>query len=439
MQRKKDCQRFNSSTKNVLMIARKLGGLSSFSREHKKIHQQVKKKKIISTALTSQVFVNGMCPFGTAGGFASLNPIIIDYLSTENCLKIIKSSNKTSHFPMAGTDQTITTTIILLADTLVKKRRIQDIKNVLHLLRPADGANISPDLINMDSLQINRMYIDLCKKHRSLWEFNIHIYMKSSLQILNDQQKISLQSLIAAYIDKNDVAKLFYQAVSHKKFTLLNILQQINSHEKLLQNKNFDANAHNALSLLGNIVNQLSLSIDKFCMKTQVLCRLLYRFPKVFLRNEIKLLEKHAVRPQYAIFMLLSAFEKSNGPPWAYNIAERELAFTVLSAIIKKAENVTDLLNIYEDHIDCAYFKKSLFVSGKFFHAKAYKYKLSFVAALHKRMFEIMELLLPIERQIIEERMILQHPIALYKVPLQTMLGDSHIKQPIQRQRPLSA
>jgi hypothetical protein len=424
----------NSSTKKVLMTVNGSDGLKPSEllqppkAEHKQSQLLVKNKKRVMANIAR---ISKMAPLGMEGGFYPLDSIIINYLSTEDCFHIIDSADNKSRFT-SNYAQSITEKIIPLASALVKERRIKDIKKLLPLLKSTDTAKIPQDLINLDVLTLNKTYKDLCKEYESLWDFTINTYMKSPIQILNNKQKISLHSLLATYTTENEVAKLFYRAVFHKKFRLLKMLQEIIPYEKLLSKKNVDAKSHDDLSLLGNIVNQLSLSIDKFSIKTQLLSSLLYCFPKASLRTEINSLEKHAVKPQHAKFMLLYAFEKMNGPPWSYTAAERGLAFTVLNALIRKAEKVTILFDIYADHIDCAYFQKPLSTSGKLFNATAYKYKLHFIACLQNRMFEIIKSS-PGERQLVEEGMMSQHPIVLYKAPPQAMMRHSHVKPPILR------
>ncbi|MBV8801445.1 MAG: hypothetical protein JO131_00495 [Gammaproteobacteria bacterium] len=394
--------------------------------KHKATQQKVKKKELISPTVPKKISVMQMRPFGAEGGFYSLDFIIIGYLSTEDCLYIMNSVNTKSTVSTNAYSHAITLRLLPLLEYLIKKRRRQDIKHVLQLLKSTVSSTHIKDLTNMDALQLNHKYIALCAEHKPLWAFNINFYMKSNLIDLNHVHKISLHSLIVTYTAK-DLAKLLYQAVCHKKFIFLQTLQQVYPCKQLLMLKDFDINAKSELSLLGNIINQFSLSIKGFDIKTKLLISLLYRFPKKYLRNEIKLLEKHAVQSHNAKFMLMYAFEKSNGPPWPYSIAEKGLALTVLSKLIIHVSTISALFAIYDDHIDCAYFNTPDPSSGKFFTTKASKPKSHFIIGLNDRMHKIIESV-PAERNLINDEKISQHPIYLYKEPLPRKLNYSHFK-----------
>ena len=186
------------------------------------------------------------------------------------------------------------------------------------------------------------------------------------------------------------------------------MFQQLYPHERLLLEKNFDMKANASLSLLGNMVDRFSLSFDQFNQKIELLSHLLHHFPKTSLRSELNLLERHAKHPLYAKFMLMHAYEKNNGPPWYYSIAERDLAFTVLAALIKKSEKVKALITIYEEHISRGYFNQSV-RAGNFFSKQVFKYKLHFIAELRQRMTKITNASV-IERQVLEME-VMPHPI----------------------------
>ena len=152
-----------------------------------------------------------------------MDSIIVEYLSTQDCFYILQFvsvetiiSSRSKHLP------SVNEKLIRLADDVLKRRRLTDIKRLGELLETTELLSSPKILSNMNGMAVHNKYVNLCKKYKPLWDYNINAYMKSSIAVLNYPQEISAQSLVAISANK-DIAKLFFRAVLKKKFLLLDM------------------------------------------------------------------------------------------------------------------------------------------------------------------------------------------------------------------------